>query len=124
LLPTEAGLSIILAGETFADSGLGAWISFYDWLRGPSGDVIGVRTWLEKPEIDRLRHVVRAGADLEFGDQSISIFLGHSHEVDEWSSSDQSLGTHRLMTNGTGTWALTFDVGDLSENEIEALSAG
>ena len=46
--------AITVGGRVFYDIGLGDWIGFYDWLRAGNGEIVGVRSWLEGPELKRV----------------------------------------------------------------------
>ena len=98
--------SIRLAEADYIDSGAGAWLGFFDWLRNHQGKVIGVQQWVDETstfpfstKFDGVEANVKRGV--------LRIFFGQSREVDEENSCDQDFGNNRLLVNGESV-ALTF----------------
>lgn len=98
--------SIRLAEADYLDSGVGDWIGFYDWLRDPRGEVIGVQQWVDEAStfpFSKRFEGVEANAEHGF----LRIFFGQSREVDEDNSCDQDFGSNRLRVTSESV-ALTF----------------
>ncbi len=98
--------SIRMAEAHYLDSGAGDWLGFYDWLRNPRGEVIGVQQWIDEaptfPFSTRFE-----GVESNSKHSVLRIFFGQSREVDEEKSRDQDFGHNRLLTAGDSI-ALTF----------------
>lgn len=101
------GSELALGDDLFRDSGLGDWLGFYDWLRTRSGEVIGVRVW-----IDEVNEQIRAAgscANVISGRDCfpLSIYFGDSREFEEELSCDQDFGSNMLLLS-SNAFALTF----------------
>ncbi len=100
------GPSIRLAEADYLDSGAGDWLGFYDWLRNPQGEVIGVQQWID--EVSTFPFSTKfEGVEANDRHGVLRIFFGQSREVDEANSCDQDFGHNRLLVAG-GSVALTF----------------
>jgi hypothetical protein len=111
---------IYIEGRSCVDSGLGSWSGFYDWLRQPSGRIIGVRTWhlTTHPNTEDFRDHLVSNPAIEWGDGSFTLWFSDQREFDPGISDDQEFGIHRLVTSSDCTWFLTYDVGMMSELEL------
>jgi hypothetical protein len=117
----ELGETLMVAGSVYETCG-SEWIGFYDWLRSSEGTLLGVRSWLAPQDVVHLRAVAGSNPCLELGaKQDLKIWLSRNHEHDEWMSADQSLGTHRLMRSGNGSYALVYGIKASMERELFAL---
>lgn len=98
--------SIRMAEEHYLDSGAGDWLGFYDWLRNPRGEVIGVQQWIdETPTFPFSNRFEGVESNSKHG--VLRIFFSQSREVDEEKSCTQDFGNNRLLTAGDSI-ALTF----------------
>ena len=103
----QLGSELVIGNEAFSDTGAGDWLGFYDWLRTRSGEVIGVRLW-----VDDVTPQIRAAAACSgvVAGESCSpfmIYLGHEHEFDAEQSDDQDFGSNMLLANSS-KFAITF----------------
>ena len=121
VLSTEIGDTVALAGRHFVDSGLGDWIGFYDWLRTREGKLLGVRTWLDELGTQDLRRTLAGNLAVELGKREIRVWFSAERGFEEAASTDQDLGTHRLMMAGPDKFALTFNLERLRANELHTL---
>lgn len=102
------GPEITLGEEVFEDAGLGAWLGFYDWLRTKSGDVIGVRLWVDEAS-EQIRAAGRCAGVVTGEDGSpLVIYLGEAREFEEAMSDDQDFGFNMLQVSDE-KFALTFN---------------
>ena len=102
----EVAPSIRLAEADYLDSGAGDWLGFYDWLRNPQGEVIGVQQWIDEASTFPFSTEF-GGVEANAKHGVLRIFFGHSREVDEANSCDQDFGHNRLLVAGESV-ALTF----------------
>ena len=107
-IPDTLGSELALGDDLFRDSGLGDWLGFYDWLRTRSGEVIGVRVW-----IDQVNEQIRAAGSCanvisERDCFPLSIYFGESREFAEELSSDQDFGSNMLLVSANA-FAVTFN---------------
>ncbi len=99
--------SVRIVETSFADSGAGDWLGFYDWLRSPQGNVIGVRQWID--EFSTFSFLKQyQGVEYDLVHRVVHIFFGQTREVDEVNSCDQDFGSNRLLIAGDSV-ALTFN---------------
>lgn len=101
--------SIQRDGKIFVDSGIGDWIGFYDWLRDPSGRIIGVRQWVDEPSVALFSEKF-VGVEANAAHGVLLAFFGQSRNVDEVASCNQDFGNNRLLLAGDAV-ALTFSTG-------------
>jgi hypothetical protein len=107
-IPGGLGPELLLGEEVFRDSLLGDWLGFYDWLRTSSGEVIGVRLWVDSP-IERLRAAGKCAGVVAAEDCfPLMIYFGEGREFDELLSDDQDFGSNMLLVGANG-FALTFN---------------
>lgn len=107
-IPDDLGSQLALGEDLFRDSGLGDWLGFYDWLRTRSGEVIGVRLW-----IDDVSEQIRAAGSCanvisERDCFPLAIYFGESREFEEELSCDQDFGSNMLLV-GANAFAVTFN---------------
>ncbi|APW41772.1 hypothetical protein [Rhodoferax saidenbachensis] len=105
-IANSIGAELHLNGEVFLDSGKGDWLGFYDWLRSTSGQVIGVRIWLDT-KLPRPLFKCQ-GVELIKADQQLLIFFGQERQFDESSSGDQDFCSNQLFLS-KDRFALTFN---------------
>jgi hypothetical protein len=101
--------SVNLTGQTYVDSGIGDWIGFFDWLRDSSGQIIGVRQWVDEPS-KVLFSEQFFGVESDEKRRVLCAYFGSSREVDEVASCNQDFGNNRLLVAGDSI-ALTFGTG-------------
>ena len=106
-LPNVPEREIELNGLRFEDSGLGDWLGFYDWLRTTSGNVIGVRLWLDEwnSHVDALGMCMNVS--VPDGKKQVLVHFGAERDFEPAASDDQDFGANRLFI-GEG-YALTFN---------------
>jgi hypothetical protein len=115
---------IVLEGKTFTESGLGASIGFYDWLRRSDGSLVGVRTWLsQESEIHKFRNQLVKCSRIEWGKNHFILFFSDKRDFEDKLSDDQELGAHRLAISADGVALLTYDVALLSKEEMLSLKS-
>jgi len=108
LADNAAVATVIRIGEaSFKDSGAGDWLGFYDWLRSPQGNVIGVQQWIDEFSTLSLLKEFQ-GVEYDLVHRVVRIFFGQVREVDEGRSCDQDFGNNRLLISGDSV-ALTFN---------------
>jgi hypothetical protein len=92
----------------FRDSGLGDWLGFYDWLRTRSGEVIGVRLWVDDANEQIRATAACAGVTAERDFFPLTIYLGEPREFEEELSCDQDFGSNMLLVS-PNAFAMTFN---------------
>lgn len=102
------GSELALGEDLFRDAGVGDWLGFYDWLRTRSGEVIGVRLWVDEAN-EQLRAAgscagVVAGRDCF----PLAIYFGESREFEDELSCDQDFGSNMLLVSANA-FAMTFN---------------
>jgi hypothetical protein len=104
--------------RSYRDTGLGDFTGFYDWLRDPGGDVIGVR-YLPFEASRAVCDTVSTFPYVEVATDcsSFAIFFSSERAFDPASSGDQAFGGNRVFVADDGTYALTFDLDSLDEAE-------
>lgn len=102
------GPEVVLDEEVFQDAGLGDWLGFYDWLRTKSGEVIGVRLWIDEPS-EQARTLSRcAGVVTGEHGSPLVIYLSNARDAEDSMSDDQDFGCNMLLL-GADKFALTFN---------------
>lgn len=104
----EIESELVLGSERFSDSGSGDWLGFYDWLRSKSGEVIGVRLW-----VDDVNPQIRAAGQcvgVVTGEDCfpLVIYLGAEREFEDEQSCDQDFGGNMLLVS-SDKFVLTFN---------------
>ena len=92
----------------FRDTGSGDWLGFYDWLRAGTGEVVGVRLWVDEPD-----GPIRAAAACCEVTANENLFplviqLGAARAFVDDLSDDQDFGANRLLAS-FDRLALTFN---------------
>jgi len=114
----------ILDGRRFQDKNYDGVTDFSDWLRNPTGRVIGVRFWpyeemrFLSDQLGQFSYV----AVTEQGKQ-VAIYLSDDRQVDEEKSADQNFATNKVYSTDDGEWAIAFRATQLSVPEIEGVYA-
>jgi hypothetical protein len=98
--------SVHLTDADYVDSGAGDWLGFYDWLRTPRGEVIGVQQWIDEASAFPFSTKFE-GVEASVKRDVLRIYFGQSRDVDEANSCDQDFGRNRLLIAGKSV-ALTF----------------
>jgi len=117
----DVGEELQVGDRVFFDPGFGDWIGFYDWLRSSGGEVLGVRSWLDDEAVAAIRDHVVVGNFVDWSGQQLRFWFSEQREFNEALSSDQELGTHRIMRGPDNELALTFNLERLSEAEFDTL---
>lgn len=110
LLGSIPGETVVIGEEEFQNTGLGESICFYDWLRRPGGEIVGVRYYpldfLRQP-LDCLRSLrcVHSEPEGRYGE----IFFSSITDVAEEESADQAFGFVRVYASERETYALCFE---------------
>jgi len=104
----ELQSELLLDSQVFKDSGAGDWLGFYDWLRTKTGELIGVRLWVDEVNIhlSNATHCVNVVADKKCF--PFVVYFGDQREFEDEQSCDQDFGSNMLML-GAGKFALTFN---------------
>ncbi len=98
--------SVRLADVDYVDSGAGDWLGFYDWLRSPRGEVIGVQQWIDDASAFPFSAKFE-GVEASVKRDVLRVYFGQSRDVDEANSCDQDFGRNRLLVAGESV-VLTF----------------
>ena len=97
------------------------WTGFFDWLRSPTGNVIGVRY----SPFEEFRFVFKAICDvsdvLVTDKLSIEVYFGDNRDVDPENSSDQDFGKNEVYTSTDGKVLIAFGTSHLNEDELQTL---
>jgi hypothetical protein len=106
----------VLFGESFSDAQLGEWTGFYDWLRNPFGQIIGVRYWpfehckflLTEPNLD---------PDIRVEGGGLLVFFGAEATFEPALSGDQDFEESRVLRGESGSFGLLLGCSNLSSAE-------
>lgn len=113
------GSEIVIGNELFKDAGLGDWLGFYDRLRTTSGDVIGVRLWVDQAS-EQVRAVGKCvGVVTGESGSPLLIYFSEARECEEAMSDDQDFGSNMLLRS-SDRFALTFSSSGLREGNMRA----
>jgi hypothetical protein len=120
VVPKEAA-SFDFSGDQYDDVGLGIHNGFYDFLRSPSGVILGVR-YLPSPDAEGLLTEVPTGGFLRFANDGqmrvLLIFWGEEQDFDSETSSDQYFGDNAIYRGKeSGRLAIAFAIDVLSSAE-------
>jgi hypothetical protein len=124
LAKVEAAESrLAVADVEYRDAGYGNMLGFYDWLRGPSGELRGVRCWDDLGEdealsqaLERLPYVRRcAGVNFQI------LFHGDWGDLDETKGDDQGFLMAKPYVAMDGAFAILFGTEDLSEVDLAGI---
>ena len=109
--------SFIYKDVRYEDQGFGDLTGFYDWLRNPEGEVIGVR-YLPADELDficdALAHLPYAKVDRK--SKSIELYFSTDTTIVESISNDQDFGDNSLFKSSTETYALSFNASEVLDS--------
>jgi hypothetical protein len=100
------GGNITLNGRLYKDVEVGEWLGFYDWLRSESGELLGVRLWLDElcASLEPLTRCMNVTIETPL---LLSVFFGSDRRFDPKASNDQDFGGNRLFAGPHG-YALAF----------------
>lgn len=121
-LTGELGGSVELDLERYVDIGEGDWTGFYDWLRSPTGAILGVRYW----PFEGTAFLCQALAGLPYVvvDQErrgLEVYFSSDRDFDPQNSGDQEFGDNRVFQSEPGEYALSFATRAIEETELSAL---
>ncbi|WP_431052992.1 hypothetical protein [Roseateles sp. L2-2] len=98
---------------------------FYDWLRSPEENVIGVRWFPYEGAVlrdRRLAYLKELGyLDVERDHLETSIFFSESREIDKPKSCDQDFCNNNVFISDHGVCAISFSTANLSEEQKRSL---
>lgn len=103
----------------------GDWTGFYDWLRNPAGQVVGVRYC----PFDETRFLIEDLRNFEYidvpaGGLCLEIHFWRGEHVDRRKSDDQDFGLNKIFrASSTSGWLISFDTTALSISELAGLRA-
>ena len=79
---------------------------FYDWLRKPSEEIMGIRVGFLEKIPDWFRELKIQDAIIDERSLVITVYFGDSRVIDELHSNDQILGDVKLFRGSNGSVAL------------------
>jgi len=86
------------------------WFGFYDWLRMSTGDIIGVRLYLDEPvPITGAALALLCSLDARNSRDVVYIFFGTDRQFDLSLSDDQDFGGNVLYLGQSGSVGLVFN---------------
>lgn len=107
--PPVAGM-ISIDGEDFmADPSVPDWIGFYDWLRTPDGEIIGVRLQPDEGTLDETTLNFLIALDEQNSADNLLIYFAAKREFDPVLSGDADFGGNALLRGTAGSLALAFN---------------
>jgi hypothetical protein len=106
---------------TFENTGLGDFTGFYDWLRGRSGGVIGVRYWPAEDNEQLFGAATSLPCVFVEAGRCIEVLFSRVEPVDSTQSNDQEFMYAAVFRSPNGDWALAFDLVDLTEDDLRHL---
>jgi len=110
--------------QIFEEVGAGDTNGFYDFLRQPNGNIVGVR-FAPFVELSQICDLAIPGPGLRINGvsptASLELFWGDATEYDHASSADQFFDENYIFKSSSGMFAVTFGFAHLSENEIGIL---
>lgn len=113
--------SFDLSGDHYEDVGLGSHNGFYDFLRSPSGAILGIR-YLPSPDAEGVLAGLSEGSGLRFANDGelrvLLIFWTQEQGFDPETSSDQYFGDNAVYRGrDSGKLAIAFSIDLLSAPE-------
>jgi hypothetical protein len=115
---------VTVGDETFEDTGAGDTNGFYDYLRTAEGRIIGVR-FMPFVEHAHLCEAAIPGAGLRITGAppatSLELYWGVEREFEDTRSADQYFDLNYVLRSPVQTYAVTFGLAHLDEDERAAL---
>jgi hypothetical protein len=107
-----------LNGKEYRDAQLGEWTGFYDWLRDPNGDLLGVRYWVDEgTEVLVQQAYLLAYARVD-PSRCIEFYFSERRNVEAKLSTDQEFLYDPVFRSDDGEYALGFAMHGLSESDL------
>ena len=116
------GDHFVVGDRSYRDSGHGDFIGFYDWLRSPSRELLGVRYWpfaeIDFPAAacDQLSYVVVEGEG-----SSLEVYFSPRRDYAAGVSDSQDFGENKLFSSEEGEFVISFGTHWLTDSDIERL---
>jgi hypothetical protein len=119
---------LTLDHKVYQDVGHGEWTGFYDWLRDPCGDIVGVRYW----PFEDVQLPLDLGASATLASPALvvspdgakaEVYFTTSRQVVPADSADQDFGCSKVFAAADGELAICFDVSALTDTELASLRA-
>ncbi len=115
---------VLIGGEMFEDAGAGDTNGFYDFLRLPQGEFIGLR-FTPFVEFSSICDLATPGPGLRITGNSptvsVELFWGARFDYDKTLSVDQFFDCNYIFKSSSKRYAVTFGFLHLPEKEIEGL---
>lgn len=124
LLEKDPDKTLEIGDQVYRDVGLGDFNGFYDWLRDRTKSPIGIRFWPFKEArfiIDKVRPYSYVTVDKD--QKSLLIYFALGRKYEPRYSADQDFGNNRILSSAENADAVTFGLGVLTAQEIEALKS-
>ncbi len=103
-------------------------VAFYDWIRNPVGQIIGVRFWLESEELFRdkqlewLNHLYRFPYVVKAEDgHALEVYISSNHQSDGIVAGELDFFPQEVFVNKKGVWAVCLRVAELDPSEMEVI---
>jgi hypothetical protein len=121
----EAGGALLIHGDAdFRDIceewAASMFLGFFDWLRSPGGEVVGVAVTLHDGR-EKVRNALPGRDYITWLSDDIVRIRFRPGDIDEHASVDQEFTTSRCLRAVNGDAALLFDVSGLSSSERSSL---
>ena len=111
----------VLDSRSYRDEGFGDWTEFYDWLRDPDGNVLGVRYWLRTDTEFLVDYAKGLGYVLPDPSRYIEIYFSERRGLDPQLSGDQDFLYDAVFRSDDGAYAIGFGMGGLSQSDMRSL---
>jgi hypothetical protein len=116
----ETSDPFVLDGRSYRDIGQGNMTGFYDWLRAPTGKLLGIR-YLPLLDFEFPMHLVRHLDYIAEDDGALEIYFTADRRFDPESSKDQDFGGNWIFSSQEGDLVITFATEWLSDSDLESL---
>lgn len=127
LIDDWPGAEITVDGETYRDVGSGDWTGYYDWLRNTQGAILGVRYWPS----EETHFLVSTASPLSYSrvydnerQPWVEIYFSDDRNVDYERSKDYDFVYSRVLSSDLAEYAICFDTGSLTSDELESIALG
>ncbi len=115
---------VALKGNEYEEMTLGrkGFLGFYDWLREPSGALVGIRLSIDTSSKALIEMLPSRSYITRNSPEVFSVMFRTADQIDEEASMDQDFGHTRAFKGPGRTIVLTIDAEGLEPDEFEALS--
>ena len=103
------GENFILNNTRYNDIGQGDFYGFYDWLRNPERQIIGVRHGIFDEfnfPFESVRHLPYVRVNPKIG--ILEVFFSEERSFEEAFSDDQAFDSNKVYISSSGDYALSF----------------